>query len=462
MSSSLLLKNIYCLQPTFDGPQYHGADLLIVGNKVEAIAPTGNLQAIGKARTIDCSKHVVIPGLVNTHHHFYQTLTRNHPAVQNAKLFDWLKFLYEVWKYVDEDAVYHSSLLAMAELMKTGCTLTTDHHYLYPRSFKGDLMGLQFEAADTLGMRFSPTRGSMSLSKKDGGLPPDSVVQTEDEILMDSERCIKTYHDNAPDAMHKIALAPCSPFSVTKGLMKETAALGRKYGVRLHTHLCETYDEADFCQEMYGMRPVALMQECGLIGEDVWYAHGIHFNDEELKILQQTKTHIAHCPSSNMRLGSGICRVKEMLDMGINVAVAVDGSASNDSSDMLAEVRQAMLLQRVRYGSDALTASQAFSMATEGGAKLLNFGKVGRLEKGWAADLAIFDVSTLPYAGSQSDPVASLLFCGTNHNTDYTIINGKVVVDRGQLVGFDEQELAQKANAISKRMMEMAARGEIV
>jgi cytosine/adenosine deaminase-related metal-dependent hydrolase len=213
---------------------------------------------------------------------------------------------------------------------------------------------------------------------------------------------------------------------------------------------------------MYGMRPVALMQECGLIGEDVWYAHGIHFNDEELKILQQTKTHIAHCPSSNMRLGSGICRVKEMLGMGINVAVAVDGSASNDSSDMLAEVRQAMLLQRVRYGSDALTASQAFSMATEGGAKLLNFGKVGRLEKGWAADLAIFDVSTLPYAGSQSDPVASLLFCGTNHNTDYTIINGKVVVDRGQLVGFDEQELAQKANAISKRMMEMAARGEIV
>ncbi|ADY13639.1 8-oxoguanine deaminase [Sphaerochaeta globosa] len=462
MSSSLLLKNIYCLQPTFDGPQYHGADLLIVGNKVEAIAPNGNLQATGKVRTIDCSKHVVIPGLVNTHHHFYQTLTRNHPAVQNAKLFDWLKFLYEVWKYVDEDAVYHSSLLAMAELMKTGCTLTTDHHYLYPRSFKGDLMGLQFEAADTLGMRFSPTRGSMSLSKKDGGLPPDSVVQTEDEILRDSERCIKTYHDGAPDAMHKIALAPCSPFSVTKSLMKDTATLARQYGVRLHTHLCETYDEADFCQQMYGMRPVALMQECGLIGEDVWYAHGIHFNDEELKILQQTKTHIAHCPSSNMRLGSGICRVKEMLEMGINVAVAVDGSASNDSSDMLAEVRQTMLLQRVRYGSDALTASQAFSMASENGAKLLNFGKVGRLEKGWAADLAIFDVSTLPYAGSQSDPVASLLFCGTNHNTDYTIINGKVVVDHGQLVGYDEQELAQKANAISKRMMEQAGRGEVV
>ncbi|MGE4583903.1 MAG: 8-oxoguanine deaminase [Sphaerochaeta sp.] len=462
MSSSLLLKNIFCLQPSFDGPQYHGADLLIVGNKVEAIAPNGGLVAPGKVRTIDCSKHVVIPGLVNTHHHFYQTLTRNHPAVQNAKLFDWLTFLYDVWKYVDEEAVYYSSLLAMAELMKTGCTLTTDHHYLYPRSFGGDLMGIQFEAADTLGMRFSPTRGSMSLSKKDGGLPPDSVVQTEDEILSDSERCIKTYHDPSGDAMHKIALAPCSPFSVTKPLMKDTADLARKYGVRLHTHLCETYDEADFCQSMYGMRPLALMQECNLIGEDVWYAHGIHFNDEELKVLSETKTHIAHCPSSNMRLGSGICRVNEMLKQNINVAIAVDGSASNDSSDMLAEVRQAMLLQRVRYGADGLTANEAFTMATENGAKLLNFTEVGRLEKGWTADLAIYDVSTIPYAGSQSDPVASLLFCGTNHNTDYTIINGKVVVDHGQLVGFDEQELAQKANAISKRLLERAARQEAV
>ena len=262
--------------------------------------------------------------------------------------------------------------------------------------------------------------------------------------------------------MHKIALAPCSPFSVTKELMRDTAALARKYGVRLHTHLCETYDEADFCQSMYGMRPVDLMQECNLIGEDVWYAHGIHFNDEELKVLKQTGSHIAHCPSSNMRLGSGICRVKEMKEMGINVALAVDGSASNDSSDMLAEVRQALLLQRVRYGADALTANEAFTIATENGAKLLNFSQVGRLEKGWAADLAIFDVSTLPYAGSHSDPVASLLFCGTNHNTDYTIINGKVVVDHGQLVGFDEQELADKANAISKRMLEKAERQEAV
>ncbi|WP_320130618.1 amidohydrolase family protein [uncultured Sphaerochaeta sp.] len=367
MNSSILLKNIFCLQPSFDGPQYHGADLLIIGNKVARVQVEGGLKAPDGARVIDCSKHVVIPGLVNTHHHFYQTLTRNHPAVQDAKLFDWLKYLYDVWKYIDEEAVYFSSMLAMAELMKTGCTCTTDHHYLYPRNFTGDLMGLQFEAADKLGMRFSPTRGSMSLSKKDGGLPPDSVVQTTDEILADSQRCILQYHDGAPDAMHKIALAPCSPFSVTKDLMIETAKLAREYGVRLHTHLCETADEADFCQSMYGMRPVKLMQECGLIGNDVFYAHGVHFNDEELKILQETGTHIAHCPSSNMRLGSGICRVAEMLPMGINVGIAVDGSASNDSSDMLAEVRMALLLQRVKYGSGALTASQALTMGTLNG-----------------------------------------------------------------------------------------------
>ncbi|HOE83745.1 MAG TPA: 8-oxoguanine deaminase [Sphaerochaeta sp.] len=462
MSSSLLLKNIYCLQTSFDTPQQSGVDLLITDNKVKAIAKTGTLSLPSGTKVLDCSHHVVLPGLVNTHHHFYQTLTRNHPAVQNAKLFDWLTFLYDVWKYIDEEAVYYSSLLAMAELAKTGCTLTTDHHYLYPRSFKGDLMGLQFKAADTLGMRFSPTRGSMSLSKKDGGLPPDSVVQTDDEILADSERVINEYHDPAPDAMHKVALAPCSPFSVTKELMRDTARLARKHGVRLHTHLCETADENDFCLDMYGMRPVALMEECELIGSDVWYAHGIHFNDDEMKILKETGSHIAHCPSSNMRLASGICRVREMIDMGINVAIAVDGSASNDSSDMLAELRQALLLQRIRYGSAGLTATEAFTMATEGGAKALDFGAVGRLEVGWAADLAVWDVSTIPYAGAQSDPVASLIFCGTNHNTTHTIVNGELVVHDGVLIGFDEDELAAKANEISRGMLDKAARKEVV
>jgi cytosine/adenosine deaminase-related metal-dependent hydrolase len=459
---ALLLKNIHCLMTDPAKDALFGADLLMEGGIVQKIAPEGGLQVPEGGRTIDCSRHVVIPGFVNTHHHFYQTLTRNHPAVQNAELFDWLKFLYNVWKYIDEDAVYYSSLLAMGELLKTGCTTSTDHHYLYPRGFSGDLMGLQFAAADTLGMRFSPTRGSMSLSVKDGGLPPDSVVQTADEILADSERVIQMYHDNRPQAMHKIVLAPCSPFSVTKELMRDSARLARTYGVRLHTHLAETRDENDYCLQMYGKRPVALMEECELIGPDVFYAHGIHFNDDELRTLATAGAHIAHCPSSNMRLGSGICRVKEMLELGINVGVAVDGSASNDASDMLGEVRNALLLQRVEKGANALTARQAFTMASENGAKMLNFGQVGRLEEGWAADAALFDVHTLPYAGSLSDPVAALLFCGCDHSTDYTIVQGKVVVDQKRLVGFDEEELAAKANLISARLMAKAEKKEVV
>lgn len=459
---AVLLKNIFCLMIDPAKPTLSGADVLLTGGIVSHIAPKGGLQAPAGARVIDCSSHVVVPGFVNTHHHFYQTLTRNHPAVQNAELFDWLRFLYNVWKYVDSDGIYYSSLLAMGELLKTGCTTSTDHHYLYPRGFVGDLMGVQFSAADTLGMRFSPTRGSMSLSQKDGGLPPDSVVQTADEILEDSERVINQYHDASPTAMHKIVLAPCSPFSVTKELMRDSARLARVHGVRLHTHLAETRDENDFCIQMYGKRPVALMQECELIGPDVFYAHGIHFNDDELRILAETGTHIAHCPSSNMRLGSGICRVKEMLEMGINVGIAVDGSASNDSSDMLGEVRNALLLQRVEKGAAALSARQAFTMASENGAKLLNFSNVGRLEEGWAADAAIFNVHTLPYAGSLSDPVAALLFCGDDHTTDYTIVNGQVVVDKRRLVGFDEEELVRKANAISMEMLAQAERKEKV
>ena len=459
---AVLLKNIFCLMTDPAKPTMSGADVLLAGGVVSQIAPKGGLQAPTGARVIDCSSHVVVPGFVNTHHHFYQTLTRNHPAVQNAELFDWLRFLYNVWKYIDADGVYYSSLLAMGELLKTGCTTSTDHNYLYPKGFVGDLMGVQFSAADMLGMRFSPTRGSMSLSQKDGGLPPDSVVQTADQILEDSERVINQYHDASPTAMHKIVLAPCSPFSVTKELMRDSAHLARIHGVRLHTHLAETRDENDFCIQMYGKRPVALMQECELIGPDVFYAHGIHFNDDELRILAETGTHIAHCPSSNMRLGSGICRVKEMLEMGINVGIAVDGSASNDSSDMLGEVRNSLLLQRVEKVAAALTARQAFAMASENGAKLLNFSNVGRLEEGWAADAAIFNVHTLPYAGSLSDPVAALLFCGDDHTTDYTIVNGNVVVDKRRLVGFDEEELVRKANMISMERLAKAERKEKV
>ncbi len=446
----MVLKDIFYLR-TGTGQDLRGCDLRIEGSVVKEIGK--GLVAKEGERVIDCSTSVVIPGLVNTHHHFYQTLTRNIPAVQNAKLFDWLLHLYEVWKHIDEDAIHTSSQLAMGELLKTGCTTSTDHHYLYPNHVTGDVMGLQFQAAEELGIRFSPTRGSMSLSKKDGGLPPDTVVQSEDVILADSERVIQTYHDDSLFSMKKIVLAPCSPFSVTKELMRDSARLARKYGVRIHTHLAETFDENDFCIEMYGKRPVALMEECEFIGPDTFYAHGIHFNDDELKILAGHGAHIAHCPSSNMRLGSGICRVKEMLPMGINVGVAVDGSASNDSSDMLGELRNTLLLQRVHYGSGAITSEEVFTMGSENGAKLLNFEKVGQLQEGWAADMAIFNVDRMEYAGALSDPLAALIFSGYNHGTEYTIVNGKVVVEKGRLVGVDEEELTKRANGIAQNIM---------
>jgi cytosine/adenosine deaminase-related metal-dependent hydrolase len=448
--SSILLKNCFYIFLSAEDGSRRGEDILIRDNRISKI---GADIAERADRIIDCSTCVVVPGFVNTHHHFYQTLTRNLPAVQNAELFDWLLYLYEIWKHLDEEAVYYSSLLAMAELLKTGCTTSTDHHYIYPQNVDGDLVGAQFKAAENLGMRLSPTRGSMSLSKKDGGLPPDSVVQTEDEILRDSHRVVGQYHDDGELSMRRVILAPCSPFSVTEELMKETVRLARQHGVRLHTHVAETNDENDFCLKIYGRRPLELMEDCGFIGADVSYAHGIHFNDDELRRLADTGTHIAHCPTSNMRLGSGICRVKEMLQHGINVALAVDGSASNDSSDMLGETRNALLLQRVHYGANAVTTMDVMRMATENGAALLGFEKVGKIKEGWAADLALFNVGKLEYSGSLSDPLAAIVFSGYNHGTEHTIVNGNIVVESGRLTGFDETELMNKCNAISERLI---------
>ena len=431
-----------------------GFDILIEGNRISRIGRGLKVpvSASGEVEIIDCSNSVVVPGFVNTHHHFYQTLTRNLPAVQNAKLFTWLRHLYEIWKNIDPDAIYWSTVLATAELLKTGCTCTTDHHYLYPNGFSDDIMGLQFAGAGKTGIRFAPTRGSMSLSKKDGGLPPDSVVQDEETILADSERVISRYHDPAPLSMRRVSLAPCSPFSVTPDLMKRTAELARKHGVRLHTHLAETADEDSFCMKKFGKRPLALMEECGFIGPDVSYAHGIFFTDDELKLLAETRTGICHCPSSNMRLGSGIARIREMVALNIPVSIAVDGSASNDSSDYLGEMRQALLLQRVRYGSDALTASDVYHIASEGGASILGFEKIGKIAEGWGADIAVFDTRRIEYVGSGTDPVASLLFCGTGHQTAYTIVNGKIVVREGRLTGIDEDEIIKKGSACARRL----------
>ena len=431
-----------------------GVDILIENNRIKTIGK--QIPVPAGCTVVDASRHVVLPGLVNTHHHFYQTLTRNIPAVQDAKLFNWLVYLYGVWKGVDEEAVYWSSKLALAELAKTGCTLSTDHHYLYPNGFKDDLPGLQFKAAAEIGLRFAPTRGSMSLSKKDGGLPPDSVVQDEETILAQSEEALKKYHDPSADSMRRLALAPCSPFSVSEKCMRDAADLARRYGARLHTHLAETLDEDAFCQKMYGRRPLQVMQDCGFTGPDVWYAHGIHFNDAELEILARTGTGVAHCPSSNMRLGSGICRVREMLDKGISVGLAVDGSASNDSSDMLGEARQALLLQRVRYGSAGITAREVLGLATAGGARILGFEDSGKMVEGALADIALFDIFKMEYAGSLSDPAAALLFSGYNHGVDHLIVNGKFVVRDRVLLGADENTIRDEANKCAKRLLEKA------
>ncbi len=452
----IVLENCFCV---YDGTErLYNKNIIIRDNIIEKITDASdkshkdNCRAGGICEIIDCSSHIVIPGMINTHHHFYQILTRNLPAVQNAELFNWLVYLYEIWKNIDAEAVYYSSLAAIGELMKTGCTCSSDHHYLYPSGFDGDIMAIQFEAAEKLGIRFSPTRGSMSRSKKDGGLPPDSVVQDEDSILKDCERVLNEFHDPGRFSMRRVVLAPCSPFSVTRQLMKDSADLARKHKAILHTHLAETGDENDSCSKLYGCRPLELMQECGFTGPDVFFAHGIHFNDEELQVLKNEGCGISHCPSSNMRLGSGIARIREMLELGIRVSLAVDGSASNDSSDMLAEARNAMLLQRVSGGASAMSVEQAFSIASAGGADILGFPECGFIRPGYAADIAVFNLDSLGYAGALSDPLAALLFCGYNHQTEYTIVNGHVTVREGSLACFDEEKLTVEVNRIASKL----------
>lgn len=426
-------------------------DVLIQDNKIEQIGK--NISA-GGVETIDCSGKLVIPGLVNSHHHLFQTLTRNIPRVQNEKLFNWLTELYEIWKYLDDEGIYVSTQIGCGELLKTGCTTTTDHHYLYPKHLQADIPAIQFEAAEKLGIRFCPTRGSMSMSRKDGGLPPDSVVQDEETILKHSEESIQKFHNPSPLSMRQIHLGPCAPFNVTLELMRDTAILARKYGVRLHTHLAETRDEDAYCLEKYGKRPLQLMADLDWLGSDVWFAHGIHFSDDELKLLAETETGIAHCPASNMRLGSGIARIPEMLKMGIPVGLGVDGSASNDASDMVGEMRISLLLHRVNTGADAISAEQLLEMATIGSAKLLGRSDIGSVEAGKAADLAIFDLQKLEYTGALSDPLAAVIFSGINHQTYMTIVNGKIVVRDGHLVNVDENEIIRQGNKMSSKILE--------
>ena len=425
---------------------YQNSNILIEDNIIKAIG-SENFEA---DEIIDATDMVVYPGLINTHHHLYQTFSRNLPAVQNMELFPWLTYLYEIWKNINEEVIYCSSITGMGELVKHGCTTCFDHHYVFPKGVNG-IIDAQFAAADDLGIRMHVSRGSMSLSKKDGGLPPDSVVQNVDEILKDSQDIIQKYHDVSEYSMKQVVLAPCSPFSVTSELMKESAALARKLGVRLHTHLAETKDEENYLKERYNMRTIEYMQSVDWLGDDVWFAHGIHFNDEELKILKDTKTGVAHCPISNMKLSSGIAQIPRMLELGVKVGLAVDGSASNDGSNLLEELRVCYLLHRLNSSSKAPTGYDVLKLATRGSASLLGRTDIGSLEEQKAADMFMISLNRVELVGAQFDPKNMLGTVGVKNAVDYTIINGKVVAQKGELKNIDEQAFIQRANkAVTK------------
>ena len=431
------------------GTEIPGGYVLVEGNRVVDVGKDAT--GIQADETIRGQGKVLLPGFVNTHHHLYQALFRNVPGASNAELFDWLVFLYERWKGIDGDAMRVASTLACSELLLSGATTSTDHCYLYPRE-GGNILEADIQGAQRAGIRFHPCRGSMSLSKKDGGLPPDSVVQTEDEILADCQRMIETYHDPEPLSMLRIALAPCSPFSVTQDLMRQSIGLAEEFNVLLHTHLAETHDEEAFCLETFGRRPVDLMEELGWLRDDVWFAHLVVLSDGDIEKLSAANVGMAHCPSSNMTLGSGIARVAEMMDTNIRIGLAVDGSASNDHSNMIREVRECMLLQRVKYGAAALSAREALRMATMGGASVLRMqDEIGSLEKGKAADLIAFDLNRLEFAGALADPVAAIVHCAADR-VDFSMVNGDWRVRAGQLVDESILELIPEHNRISRRL----------
>lgn len=447
---------------TMDGARREiaGGDILIDGGVISAVGP--GLSAEG-AEIVEAGGCVVTPGFVNTHHHLFQTLTRAVPAAQDANLFNWLKTLYPIWARLTPEDIFISTQTALAELALSGCTTASDHLYLYPNGSKLDD---EIAAALEIGVRIHASRGSMSLGESKGGLPPDSVVDSEESILRDSQRLIETYHDPKPGAFVRVVLAPCSPFSVTGKLMKQSAALARQYGVHLHTHLAETEDEEQFCLQKFGYRPVPYMQSVDWVGEDVWFAHAVYVNGEEVQTFARHGCGVAHCPSSNMRLASGIAPVKEYLAAGVKVGLGVDGSASNDSSHLLAEARQAMLLARLKEGITGfslsndpsrklMTARQALWLATRGGAAVLGRSDIGSLEPGKCADFFAINLNRLDYAGALHDPVAAAVFCHPVR-TDYTVVGGRFVVRGGQLVTVEERSLVERHNRAAKRLLEGA------
>ena len=403
-------------------------------------------------QTFDASNHVVLPGLINTHHHMYQTLTRAHPAAINKELFPWLKALYPIWaKNVKPEAFRLATRLALTELLMCGCTTVSDHHYLYPGGLE-NAMDIQAEEAGRLGIRMTLNRGSMSLSEKDGGLPPDSIVQDDDTILTDCERVLSKYHDRSEGSMLQVALAPCAPFTVTKNLMRETMALAHKHDCTCHTHLGETHDENNYCLEHYGCRPVEYLEQLGWLNDRVWLAHGIHFNDDEVQQLGKHGVGVCHCPTSNMVLASGHCRTKELEAAGSPVGLGVDGSASNDNSNLMEGVRHALMINRLTYDAGSVTHFDALRWATKGSAKCLNRDDIGVVAAGKQADLSFYTLDELRFSGA-GDPLAALVLCGA-HAADRVMVAGKWRVEDGQPAGVDVAKLRHEHGEAAKAFLE--------
>jgi 8-oxoguanine deaminase len=443
--TTLLLKNIDTLV-TMDNDrrELSGASVFCRNGIIEAVGHTSALPDTA-AEVIDLSGHIVIPGMINTHHHLFQNLTRVLPDAQNETLFGWLKTLYPIWSRLQPDAIKAAVALGLAELALTGCTTSSDHQYIYPNGSKLDD---SIAAAAEVGVRFTATRGSMSIGESKGGLPPDYLIEDEAFILKESERIVDAYNDPSRFAMTRVALAPCSPFSVSTGLMRDSAILARQKGVGLHTHLAENEEDIIYSEEKFGKRPGDYAEDLGWVGEDVWHAHCVRLNTAEIDLFARTGTGIAHCPCSNMRLASGIAPVRKMRDHGVAVGLGVDGSSSNDSGHMLNEARQAMLLQRVGGNPAALTARDALTMATRDGARVLNRDDIGQIAPNYAADMAIFDLNQIDFAGALHDPVAALIFCGPV-KPRHTIINGRLVVRDGRLTTMDLGELMQRHRKFS-------------
>ena len=423
--------------------------VVIEGQTIVEVLASGAAPAKPVDEVFDAREHVLLPGLINGHHHFYQTLTRAFPQALNKSLFSWLKSLYPVWARLGEEMIEVSTQVALAELLLSGCTTASDHHYLFPRGLE-NAIDIQMSQAEKLGVRVHLTRGSMSLGEDDGGLPPQSTVQDEETILADSERLIRQYHQPEAGAMSRVALAPCSPFSVSESLMRASAELAQKHNVRLHTHLAETHDETEFCISMFGLRPLDYLEKVGWLTDRVWLAHGIHFNDDEVRRLGEAGTGICHCPSSNMLLASGLCPTLDLERAGSPVGLGVDGSASNDGSNMIQEVRQAFLLGRLRYDAAEITHQKVLSWATEGSARCLGRDDLGLLKVGQQADIALFKLDELRFAGA-GDPLAALVLCGA-HQADRVMVAGRWRVIDGAIVDYDIAQLIQRQKALARKL----------